>query len=274
MKHEEAIEFSIPFGAYKNWRLSSYPYPDWAEIFNLKHMILFAIPIALSYPPGVILNYSYTSGVLERVSNLPTTSQELYITAFKKIIQYFKQIVPPNLKLALVDIRKYYNSKQLESELIDNFNSNIKNWQSKYCDEIRIKKLESAKNNLVINGIEDLSTLTSQELEKRHIESAMWCDALDSLELRRGFNKYGHRIQLVYIRGPNHSLHIGSCRTANIQFVMGSGVIEKRHNSFIETIMSANQIKKLDNENKIKRYNINGLVPFKLTSLENIFVKE
>ena len=95
------IEFAIPFGAYKHWLLPTYPYPDWAEVFNLKHLIAFAGPIAQSYPPGVVLNYTYTSGVIEKVSNLPTEAQDEYVTALKRLHSYFQHIAPTGLKLRL-----------------------------------------------------------------------------------------------------------------------------------------------------------------------------
>ena len=273
IKQKKAIEFSIPFGAYKNWLVPSFPYPDWAEIFNIKHMISYALPIALNYSPGVVINYSYTSKVLEKVSNLPTKNQEEYVTTFKKFLKYFQKIVPSNLRLELVDIRKYYKPDELEFELNQNFNENVKNWKRKYPEEIRNKKISSAKNNLVITGIEDLRELDKKKLENRYIESAMWCDALDGLKLRREFNKYGSRIQLVYIRGPSHSLHIGSCRASNIQFVMGSGVIENRDNYYIESIVSGKMLKKLLSENKVKMVQVKDYIPIRVQSLENLFVK-
>ena len=272
MERDDPIEFTIPFGAYKHWLLPSFPYPDWAEVFNLKHMIAFAGPIVQNYPPGVVLNYTHTSGVLEKVSNLPTKCLDEYAKAFKILISYFQQIVPPNLKLKLVDIRKSYQVGELELELENNFSENVRMWEHKYPGDVLAKKLKSARNNLVLMGIEDLTELGPQELEKRYLESAMWCDALDGLSLRREFNKYSHRIQLVFIRGPNLSLHVGSCRASNTQFVIGTGVVEKRNNSLMETIVSVKKLKYLIDNDLVKNVSVKGCAPVRLSSLQRIFV--
>lgn len=268
------IEFSIPFGAYKHWQVPSYPYPDWAEVFNLKHLMDFVTPIALNYGPGVVLNYTYTSGVMDKVSNLPIDAQNTYVESLSKILAYYQQIAPPGVHLRLVDIRDSYAAGELETELERNFEENMACWAQKYSDEVRYKKEQSARNNLVLSGIDDLTNLSEEELETRFQLSAMWCDALDSLSLRRGFNKYGHCIQLVFIRGPSLSLHIGSCRGSNAHFWVGSGVLEERKGLLLETIITAKNLKEMLFNGEIVKIHLENNPPVSLDSLRSIYVKK
>lgn len=273
-EHDAPIEFALPFGAYKHWQLPTYPYPDWAEVFNLKHMIAFAGPIAQSYPPGVVLNYTYTSEVLERVSNLPITDQNEYVAALKALHLYFQQIAPRGLELRLIDIRTFYRSGELEAELQSNYSENVHRWEWKYPREVRETKLQSARHNLVLTGKENLIDLTSEELEKRFLESAMWCDALDCLSLRRGFNKYGHCIQLVFVRGPRISMHIGSCRASNAHVAIGVGVVEQRDNCWMETIVPIGKFKRLLDQAFVKEVALKRCSPVPLPSLQSVFLMD
>lgn len=267
------IEFAIPFGAYKHWRAPTYPFPDWAEVFNLKHLIAFAGPIARDYPPGVVLNYTYTSGVLETINNFPNVCQQEYLTALTKLHSYFQEVSPRGLQLRLVDIRELYLVGELEAELERNYSENLRCWKEKYSDEVLERKLTSARNNLVLNGTEDLRGLSIDELERRFLESAMWCDALDCLILRRGFNKYGRCIQLVFVRGPSASLHIGSCRTSNAHVGIGVGIVERRDKLLIESIVPTGKAIQLFNEGGMKEVIVKGCSPVSLESLQRVFMK-
>lgn len=266
------IEFSIPFGAYKHWLLDSYPLPDWAEVFNLKYLLTYAYPITRCYPPGVEINFTYISGVMDRVSNLPIESQNLYLASLERLHKYFQQIAPDNLKINLVDIRSFYDQGDLEEELESNIVNNRKNWDTKYSYELREKKIQSARNNLVITGKEDLSNLSEYELEKSYVESAMLCDAVDTLRLRRGFNKYGHNIQLVFVKGPSLSLHIGSCRGSDAHFWVGAGVVDVRDNGMVDTIIPARKLDQLITRGMVKRVDLENSSPIYLTSLQHIYI--
>jgi len=266
------IEFAIPFGAYKHWLLPSYPLPDWAEVFNLKHLLEYAAPIAAAYPPGVVLNYTYTSGVMEKISNLPSDAQTKYLSALQALHAHFQEVARPGVRLRLVDIREAYTPGALEAELEQNFRDNVEKWVQKYPCEVRAKKEQSARNNLVLTGIEDLTRLQGTELEDRFRTSAMWCDALDSLSERRGFNKYGHCIQLVFIRGPSLSMHIGSCRGSNAHFWVGGGVVENRKGGLLETIVTARHLVGLLDDGTVERVRLNCKLPVPLDSLETALV--
>ena len=46
------LNFVPSFGGYKHWWTPSYPTIDWAEIFNMKFMLEYLVPIFANYSGG------------------------------------------------------------------------------------------------------------------------------------------------------------------------------------------------------------------------------
>lgn len=240
------IEFSIPFGGYKNYRIPSYPEADWAEVFNLRFMIQYLLPIVKFHPPGVILYYSYNSEIIHEVNNMPLSFQRAYESSFAKLISHFGEQLPSNFQIKTQQINKLYaNDNEWKSELQSLFNRNQEKWETLYDENAREKKLSSAKHNLILDGEKKLQNLSSEELEAEYLKAAMMCDAIDSLSKRREFNKFSHRIQLVFIRGPKPSIHIGVCEGSTMHFWVGLGVFEFSKNKVIPNIFSYEQLQEL-----------------------------
>lgn len=253
----EPICFSIPFGGYKNWRLESYPDPDWAEAFNLHYMFSYVAPLANIYSPGVALHYSYNDNVMDIVSNMPRRDQARYLEAFERLLCLWRQYLPANVSAELYRINDLYSPDEYQNELKENYRFSIAHWETKYSEEIRSKKVQSARHNLVLNGVEDLQSLSAGQLEQRYLRAAMYCDALDCLKKRRGFNKYSKNIQIVYIRGPQLSLHLGSCETSSMHFWVGTGVVEVRKGCLMQNILSAKRLTELTEKHRISFPKVN-----------------
>lgn len=238
VSRNEPIPFTMPFGAYKNWRLWSYPEPDWAEVFNVNYMLRFVAPMATAYPPGVKLQYSYGDEVMDIVSNMPIEDTDRYIATFDRLLAFFQAHIPENVTLQTVRINDFYTREEHREELRKNYEYNLRNWTQKYSEEEREYKLRSARRNLMPDGIQDLTNLGEDEWEKRCLEAAMWCDAHDCMKKRRGFNKLSTNIQIVFVRGPYLALHLGSCDTSSFHFWVGTGVVELRKNRLLQRIFS------------------------------------
>ena len=274
VRNEQPISLSIPFGAYKNWKLPSFPFPDWAEVFSLSYLVSYVYPISQIYSPGVVLTFTYTSSVMERVSNMPTESQVTYTQSLQHLIDVLKRKIPKNIDIRLLDIRYLYRPNELEFELQKNFEENQNTWPQKYPQEVRDKKYRSALNNMQLNGIEDLTILSDDELSQRYLDAAMWCDALDCLEKRRGYNKYGDAIQLVFVRGPKLSIHIGSCRSSSMHFWIGTGIIERRSNRFVERIISSQQFREYLDRGVLKEILVDRSISQGMPFLDKVFLIE
>jgi hypothetical protein len=215
-------------------------------------MLDYVAPILASYSPGVVLNYTYSDGVMDIVSNMPRDDQAQYISKLNEIHSLYSRRVAPNCQVRMVRINDFYEDEaQLIEELRSNYEFNRQNWEHKYSDDARQRKLKSAKHNLMLDGVEDLTSLSTSELEERYLNAAMWCDALDCLEKRRQFNKFSTNIQVVYVRGPYLSLHLGTCETASMHFWVGTGLVEVRRKRLLQHIASASVVKIMEGEGRV-----------------------
>lgn len=205
------IEFSVPFGGYKSWRLESAPHLDWAEVFWIDYLIQFSKRIEAVYPPGVIISFTFFSGLIEWVNHLPDHFQNIYITEFKSLLALRST---GTLQLHLVDHTQAYGGSDVVIKLLEERMARM--------PVPSAEDLLSAKRNLMPRA----NLYASRELSSVAIEkAARRCLAMMSLELRRDFNKFGPRIQLTHIRGPSLSLHIGSCRSAVAQPWVSTGYL-------------------------------------------------
>lgn len=253
------ITLAIPFGGYKNYRAASFPGPDWAEVFNMNYLARYVMPLARCYKPGVILQYTYISGVMDLVSNIPVSPPITYMEQFRSLLSIFAAHLPTNLRLTTVDIGTHYSKAALIEELQHNYEDNLARWVDKFSPEEREKRIASAGRNLMRVGAIDLSYLSEVEWSTRCVDSAMWCEALDSLTLRRRFNKYSDNIQLVFVRGPNLSIHIGSCDTSAHHFWSGCGVLEPNDTGFKQRIMSGEKLARHRQEGLVRDVTVNTI---------------
>ncbi|MBK6484287.1 MAG: hypothetical protein IPG01_14425 [Chitinophagaceae bacterium] len=240
------IEYSIPFGGYKNYRMPTFPEAEWAEVFNIRFMIRYLLPIASAYKQGVILTYSYNSQIMHRVSNMPLAKQKAYEDSITNLINYFNEQCPENLILKTQKINDLYASKDdWQNEWNENYERNKREWNSLYDLQLREKKVKSARHNLILDGERNLVHLSTEELETEYLNAAMMCDAIDCLSKRREFNKFSHRIQVVYVRGPKPAIHLGVCEGSTRDFWVGLAVMEIREDKILPKILSFEQFEYL-----------------------------
>jgi hypothetical protein len=207
------IEFSVPFGGYKGWRLYSSPHLDWAEVFWIDYLRSFAARIAALHNPGVIIYLTYIGGVLDWMNNLPKDSQETYISGLRLLLARRSS---ERLSFRLVDHSESIGGPDAVLRLLNQREVNVPPGAA---------ELASARRNLLpAKGVEQEFSLDDASVER----AARRCLAMMSLEQRREFNKLGPRIQITHIKGSSMSLHIGSCRSAILQPWVSSGFLEWR----------------------------------------------
>ena len=258
VKSKKPIKFSVPFGAYKGWKLPTHPETDWAEVFNIRHMINYMLPIAQVYQEGVIIYYTYQDDIMHKISNLPKSHFEQYKKCFSELLNYYNTKLF-NIKFELFPINRLYSSHEAYiSDFQKEFEYNIQHWTQKYSRAEREKKTRSARNNLARKGSTDYSALSEEEWEEKCIISAMQTDAVDCLYWRRKFNKRSDKIQLVFVRGPENSVHIGSCLTSTAHFWAGTGVLEF-NKKLLPRILTQHQYLTLASADQLDRFNINNI---------------
>jgi hypothetical protein len=236
------IEFSVPFGCYKSYLLPSYPEADWAEVFNLRFMINYLLPVSKIYKPGVILSYS-KSQLVNKINNVPLDFYDSYVKSLDLLIKYFQKQCPSNLSIRIQEINDLYDTeKEWQDEYNAYYEKNKNNWNTLYDQDTRYKRFESAKHNFIIKGERDLSNLNEEELNKEYLNAAMLVDVIENFSKRRIFNKLSHRIQVVFLKGPSKSIHLGSCESSTVQFWVGFGVVEINGEKILPRILSFNQM--------------------------------
>jgi hypothetical protein len=229
------IEFSVPFGGYKSWTMASYPHLNWADVFAVNYLRRFGEDVVREGGWRVAIVFSYCSGVMDIVNNMRLEEQEVYTAEFSALLELFSD---DYVEMSLFDVASLFPSRErLRSTILLSADSVAKQWQGLGA-EVREKRLRSANRNLQRDGFEDLSSVSDDELHNKIEQSAIFCEALDSLPERRTFNKYSSRIQLVNVRGPKPSIHVASCDTSSNHFGVGDGLVEVRGGRCLQRIVT------------------------------------
>lgn len=229
------LGFSVPFGGYKSWRVPESPHLNWADIFALNYISRYGDSVARTVEIPIQITFSYVGRVMNIINNIPIKHQETYINEFRKAIVYFDR---PHVKMSLFDIVDLFPGiDALTASLWERYEDVRENWDE-YGGEAK-KRLESASRNFMVCGEHDYSMLGERDLGRMILQSAMLCEALDSLPERRNFNKYSTRIQLVQVHGPKPAVHISSCETSANHFGVGRGVVEIRGGRCLQRITTA-----------------------------------
>lgn len=284
----EPISFSVPFGAYKGWQTNSAGEPDWAEVFNLNYFYLYASEIAEYYEPGVNITYTYQDRILPVISNLSKNACKIYMQKFNQLTDLFSSFNPRitfnslSIDSLYPNLDEYYqefleNVFENMIEVVDSLYSNSSDSlpYRKYIDlfmnnEINeanklvqsrpssvFAKLQSGMNNYNFRGYDAKSSCINENTKTkiiRSVISALMIDAIDSLKLRRKFNKYSNNIQIVFDKTPNFSLFLGSCRESVKHFWTGTGgmIYKENKNVFKPIILSQKEWVSIQQGEKIK----------------------
>lgn len=226
VKNKYPIQFSVPFGAYKAWRLGLDFRPDWSEVFNMAYLLRFGTYITNNCGYNVDITYTYSDNIMYFVSDIPRDKALLYVRDFQKLLALFNQI-NPRVQFHLQQINKLYDS--LEEYYIDflrQFLDNLVFWDIKYDEKEKNKHVRSSFNNLYPFGERRIAEQTVEIQEKYYYYSALMTDAVDCLKERRLYNKGGDKIQIVGVKGPSLSLNMGACETSTVHFWTGRGVLK------------------------------------------------
>lgn len=225
-QNKAPLQFSVPFGAYKSYKLDLDFMPDWAEVFNVSYLLKYGAQILEVYPFGVDFYYTYTANIMHIVSDIPLAKLQRYANQFETILNMFNSICPA-IRFHLVPINSLYESDvDFYSDFLELFLDNLVFWEQKYESEIRERHLGSARRNLYPFGKHNISKMNPEDIERCLFLSALMTDAVDCLSERRKFNKNSDKIQLVGVKGPTKSINIGACETSTVHFWVSRGCLQ------------------------------------------------
>uniref|UniRef100_A0A7C4TJC5 Uncharacterized protein n=1 Tax=candidate division WWE3 bacterium TaxID=2053526 RepID=A0A7C4TJC5_UNCKA len=232
----QPIKFTYPFGAYKTFRLPSFPEVDWAEFMAISYILRYIAPVAAAYEPGVELIFSSDDVVIELIDNYPREALDSYHSSFKNLINSFEKHLPRNIKILFKQIvPDIYSKDEYDVEISELY----QNFRKEGLTEERKEKLKLGFDfNCMRNGKFDLTDQTTYE---KALEDLMyWNEAYMKLSKRRAFVRGEDKIVIFSNKIPN-AIDIGSTNVSKAKFWVGTGVFETDGELFYDRVLSPKQ---------------------------------
>lgn len=276
------LNFVPSFGGYKHWWTPTYPTIDWAEIFNMKFMLEYLVPICANYKSNKSsIEYESEEIILSELNNVPQSGLDEYTKTFRQALEYFnnnQKYIEMKLSLAREQYKNYNFNKQ---KLLQRINEMIPEYTKRfnnYSSQDQEKRIQKARTNFKLDGVVDYSNLSEVEKEELYRKSRIFNETfLDADYEVRGndFFEKENNIPLLFSfgLGPGGEawLHIGSSKSSMTDFWAGTGILEIRENGqIIERILSRNQFENI--KNKLIKINVKSPISFICNPLSYIYV--
>lgn len=252
-KVQHIIENNLPlifcycFGGYKHFWSTSYPEPDWAEIFTIKYLIEYLLPIAESYNPGLTLEFESEEVALSLMNNVPQEGLDKYNLAFKKLISHIKEKTNYPIDFNLVLAKDFYNKEELIKKMYE-YLPVVENRFKELSDEEKQIRLKRAETNILWNGIEDLTKLTEDEKKQKIYNSRILNESFLDMDYELRGKEYFEKENLIPLLGTfglgaggEAWVHIASTSSSFVDFWTGIGILEIRGDKIIHKIISQKQ---------------------------------
>jgi hypothetical protein len=246
MKNNEPIEFVLPFGGYKLWRLPSSPEADWAEFFAINHYCQYLAPILSIYEPGVEFIFYSVDFIVERIDNIPRECLEKYFNSFSRLLKIFSEYFPDNFKMEIKRLSSLYEKENLERELSLHVKEVEKNFLNQRAERVE-SLLKSSRLNIKLNGQEDWTKLSQERIRDKIINGLVVHEAQHLLEKRKEFIDGRDKIRLSPDKA-SPGIPIGTTKSSVVKFWVGFGILEKNRDEFKDIILSPKQFYYWDNK--------------------------
>lgn len=257
--------FCFCFGGYKHFWSPTYPEPDWAEIFTIKYLMEYVLPIAQTQDKKVNIEFESEEVALTYMNNTPQEGMDKYNDAFKKIINYVNSKTDYPIDLSVVLARDFYDREELLNKMYDylpevqeRFN-NLDNEEK----EIRLKRAET---NIMWNGKENLTNISDEEKKEFIYNSRTLNEAFLDIDYELRGKEYFEKENLIPLLGSfglgaggELWLHLASNKSSLVDFWAGMGILEIRDDKIIEKTISKKQFDQIKDELKKVKLN-NDLV--------------
>ena len=254
--------FCFCFGGYKHFWTPSYPEPDWAEIFSIKYLIEYLLPIARTYQYGLKLEFESEEVALSLMNNTPQQGMDIYNDKFRQIMDYLKNNVKYPIDFNLVLAREFYNKDELISKMY-NYKSEVEErFNSLSLDEQDIR-LKRAETNIMWNGTKDLTNISEEEKQKIIYDSRILNEAFLDIDYELRGKEYFEQENLIPLLGTfglgaggENWLHLASTSSSSVDFWAGIGILEIREDKIIPKNISKKQFDLI--KNKLVKVKLNN----------------
>lgn len=242
-----AFLFCFCFGGYKHFWTPTYPEPDWAEIFTIKYLMEYVLPIARTYKNGVNIEFESEEVALTYMNNTPQDGMDKYNLAFKRLIEYVNKNSKLPLNLNLVLARDFYDREELLTKM-HNYKKEVEERFSLLPEEEKEIRLKRAETNIMWNGKEDLTNLSEEKKKEFIYNSRILNEAFLDIDYELRGKEYFEKENLIPLLGSfglgaggELWLHLASNKSSMVDFWAGMGILEIREDRIIEKTISKKQ---------------------------------
>ena len=238
--NKEPIKISWPFGGYKLWRLEETPEVDWAELFSIIYFTRWLKPVCALYPQGVVFTFWFDEVVISKLSNIPQSDLDEYKKSFDNLLKFIELSLPLNIKFeSFLERSQYESSEVFEAGLA-----------------IEMEKLAQARsvNPEPLSDNARRSIEMNVKLTPEQARDPLWREKVDLMhyayynlqekQISARLSYTAENITAFTVFFEPNVIPIGTTKTSIVKFWIGVGALQKRDDSFIETILSISQLEK------------------------------
>ncbi len=253
VSENKPIRFTYPFGAYKLWRIPSFPNVDFAEFFTIGYISEYVAPILTAYKPGVEIVFSSDDVCIELIDNYKRSELDSYNKSFNSLIKLYSSYIPNNLSIELKQVvPDIYSKDEYDKEINELYGIRKKEGFNEDQRSSMLQKMELHFRN---NGSTNYGDLTNEEKIKVWEDLTYWSDAYLKLPKRKAFVRAEDNI-VLFSNKISNAIDIGSTKASKSKFWTGTGVLENINGHYTEKILSPKQWNEVKNKAKIEKVNI------------------
>lgn len=240
IKNKEPIKITWPFGGYKLWSLAETPEVDWAELFTVIYLAQWLKPVCTMYPQGVVLTFWEDEVVIGKMNNIPQSDLDAYHKSLMQLIAFITPHLPKNLVFDDFQEREQYESRDaFEQELAVEMQK-LKEARAKNPQPLSDTAIRAIDLNVRVTPEQAQDPLWREKIDLMHYA---YYNLQESKSTTRKSYSTENIVAFTVFFEPN-VIPIGSTKTSIVRFWVGVGALQKRGDSFIETILSPSQLEK------------------------------
>ena len=254
--------FCFCFGGYKHFWTPTYPEPDWAEIFTIKYLMEYVLPIAESQDKRTQIEFESEEVALTYMNNTPQEGMDKYNKDFKELINFVNSKINYPIDLSVVLARDFYDRDELLKKMYD-YLPKVKERFNALTEEEKEIRLKRAETNIMWNGKEDLTNISLEEKQKFIYDSRTLNEAFLDIDYELRGKEYFEKDNLIPLLGSfglgaggELWLHLASNSSSLVDFWAGMGILEVREDKIIEKTISKKQYDQI--KDKLVKVNLNN----------------
>lgn len=254
--------FCFCFGGYKHFWTPTYPEPDWAEIFTIKYLMEYILPIAETQSKRTILEFESEEVALTYMNNTPQEGMDKYNLAFRKLIDFVNNKNKYPIDLSFVLARDFYDKDELLKKMYE-YLPEVQQRFNSLPDEEKKIRLRRAETNIMWNGKEDLTNISDEERRKFIYDSRTLNESFLDIDYELRGKEYFEQENLIPLLGSfglgaggEAWLHLASNKSSMVDFWAGIGILEIREDKIIEKTISKKQFDQI--KDKLVKVYINN----------------